>query len=267
MHPILIKLGSLQIATYGVVVAAGYLIGIFWLKTQIRDMPGIKGSEDKFWALIYIQFFGAVMGGKLLYLLANWRDYASGDLSFFGDFRFGFVFFGGLLGSMVTGVYACRRLGLPYLGTADYFGVALPMGHTLGRLACLFAGCCYGRPTTMPWGVVAGGSPASSTPEELWGLALHPTAIYESGADAAIFLWLLFKVLPKVKKGKLPPGTVFLLYVLLYSCARFVIEFYRGDDRGWSALGLSLSQWVSVACAGGASAALLRLRGKKWLAA
>ena len=259
MHPVLIRLGALQISTYGVLVAAGYMTGILWLKTQIRDMPGIKGSEDKFWTLIYIQFFGAVMGGKLLFMAATWRLYASGELSFFGDFRYGFVFFGGLLGSMVTGVYACRRLKLPYLGTADYFGVALPMGHTLGRLACLFAGCCYGKVTNMPWGVAAGGSPASSTPPELWGLHLHPTPVYESAANAAIFSFLLAKVLPKIKKGRLPAGTAFLLYVLLYSAARFVIEFYRGDDRGFSYGGLWVSQWIAVACAGGCSAVLARI--------
>lgn len=266
MYPILIQIGPLQISTYGVLVASGYMIGILWLKTQMRDMPGIRGSEDKFWSLIYIQFAGAVLGGKLLFMLANWDQYASGLVSFLGDFRYGFVFFGGLLGSMISGVYACRRNGLPYLGTADYFGVALPMGHSLGRLACLFAGCCWGRETTMPWGIKAAPNPASSTPPELWGHALHPTAVYESAADAVIFFWLLKKVLPKVKKGELAQGTVFLLYVLLYSAARFVIEFYRGDDRGWSFAGLWVSQWIAVACAGGSLAALFRLRRKPWRA-
>lgn len=258
MHPVLIRLGPVHVSTYGVLVAAAYMIGISWLKSQIRFMP--KMNEDRFWGLVYIQFFGAVMGGKLLFVLANWSEFASGQFSFIGDFRYGFVFFGGLLGSMLTGLYACRRYQLPYLATADYFGVALPMGHALGRLGCLFAGCCYGKPTTMPWGVLVRPIAESSTPEELWGLALHPTAVYEALANGLICAWLLLKVLPAVKKGRRPAGTVFLLYVMLYSAARFAIEFYRGDDRGWSMGGFWLSQWISIACLGAAFGALRRLR-------
>lgn len=248
MFPVLIQAGSFRLASYGVLVAVGYLLGILWLRTQVRDMP--KMNEDKFWVLIYSLFFGAIMGGKLLFVAVEWDAYASGELSFFADFRYGFVFFGGLLGSMLTGAVATRRLKLPYLGTADYFGVALPMGHTLGRLGCLAAGCCYGRPTSLPWGLPLGGHPASSTPEELWGVPLHPVAVYESAADLAIWVWLVLKVLPKVKAGRLPQGTVFFGYVLLYSLARFAIEFFRADDRGFSLLGLSPSQCIALACAG-----------------
>lgn len=249
MFPVLIRVGAFHVATYGVLVALGYLIGILWLRTQVRDMP--KMNEDKFWVLIYSLFFGAVMGGKLLFVAVEWKAYASGELSFFSDFRFGFVFFGGLLGSMITGAIATRRLKLPYLGTADYFGVALPMGHALGRLGCLAAGCCYGRPTSMPWGLALGGNPASSTPEELWGVKLHPTQVYESICNVLIVL-LLLKVLKRVKAGRLKHGTVFLGYVFLYSLARFFIEFYRGDDRGLQYLGLWVSQWIALACMAGA---------------
>ncbi len=254
MHPFLVTIGGTHITTYGTLVAAAYLIGILWLKTQIPDMPGM--NEDKFWILIYGLFFGAIMGGKLLFMAVEWRRYASGEMSLIGDFRFGFVFFGGLLGSMLMGVFVCRWLKLDYLATADYFGVALPMGHWLGRLGCLAAGCCYGKPTTMPWGVKLGGSPASSTPVDLWGVPLHPTQVYESLADIAIFVFLLKVVLPKAKKKQVKPGTVFLLYVLLYSIARFLNEFFRGDDRGWSFGGLWVSQWVALACIAGTGAAL-----------
>src|SRR5438309_855524 len=98
MHPILITLGSWHISTYGFFVALAYLTGILWLKTQIPFMPGM--NEDKFWTLIYGLFFGAIMGGKLLYVLVSWQSYASGEIHFFRDFRYGFVFFGGLLGTM-----------------------------------------------------------------------------------------------------------------------------------------------------------------------
>lgn len=244
MHPALLSIGSFQLSTYGTLVALAYLIGILWLKTQIRWMPGM--TEDGFWTMIYALFFGAIAGGKLLYMAIEWRSFASGGLDLVRDFRYGFVFFGGLAGAVLMGFWVQRRLKVPYLANADYFGVALPMGHALGRLGCLGAGCCYGRPTTMPWGVRLGGQPGSVTPSHLWGQPLHPTQVYESVADLAIAGFLLYYALPRAKKGKLVGGTVFLGYVLLYSIARFVIEFYRGDDRGGFFLALSPSQWAAV---------------------
>lgn len=258
MHPILIRLGPASVSTYGACVAAAYLIGILWLKSQIPFMP--RMSEDKFWTMIYGLFFGAIAGGKLLFVALEWRAYWSGELSFFWDFRYGFVFFGGLLGAIAMGFLVARWCDIPYLGVADYFGAALPMGHWLGRLGCLAAGCCYGRPTTLPWGVRVGGSPASSTPQEFWGMPLHPTQVYDALANVAIFVLLLYRMLPLVKKGKLPPGTVFLSYIFLYSVARFFIEFFRGDDRGGSFLGLFISQWIGLACLAVAAAMIVRLR-------
>lgn len=257
MHPILFQQGPFVVSTYGALVAISYLIGIFWLKTQIKDMP--RMDEDKFWIMIYALFFGAIAGGKLLFMLIEWRAYWTGELRVFADFRYGFVFFGGLLGSIAMGFCVVKWCDVPYLGTADYYGVALPMGHWLGRLGCLAAGCCYGRPTSLPWGVKLG-HPASSTPPELWSTPLHPTQVYESLADVAIFTFLLWRVLPLVKKGKLPPGTVFLGYVFLYSLARFLNEFFRGDDRGAVVLGLFPSQWIGLACM--AVTALLIARSK-----
>lgn len=259
MHPVLVHFGPLVISTYGFLVALGYLSGILWLKSRMSAMPQM--TEDKFWTLIYGLFFGAIMGGKLLFVALEWRAFATGQLRFFGDFRYGFVFFGGLLGAMAMGAWLVRRLKLPYLATADYIGVALPMGHAIGRLGCLAAGCCYGKPTTLPWGVVLGGDPASSTPVDLWGVPLHPTQVYESLANAAIALFLAKRVLPRVERGERPAGSVFLEYVALYSVARFLNEFLRGDDRGGTLLGLFVSQWIGLICLAVAVALLLRLRG------
>ena len=256
MHPILIDFGAFKLTTYGTFVSLAYLAAILWLQSRRGDMPGM--TEDKFWTMIYGLFFGAIAGGKLLYVAVEWREFAAGRLSLIGDFRYGFVFYGGVLGALAMGVWVQRRIKVSYAATADYFGVALPMGHALGRLGCLGAGCCYGRPTTLPWGVVLGGSPESSTPERWWGVPLHPTQVYESLANAAICLFLLKVLLPRAKRKELVPGTVFLAYVLLYSLARFVVEFYRGDDRGGFLLGLSVSQWIALA--GDAGAAGLALR-------
>ena len=103
MHPILLRLGSWQLSTYGFFVALAYLTAIVWLKSQISSMPGL--DEDKFWILIYGLFFGAIVGGKLLYILVDWQSYRSGQMRFFRDFRFGFVFYGGFLGALAAGIW------------------------------------------------------------------------------------------------------------------------------------------------------------------
>lgn len=245
MFPYLIELGPLRLATYGTTVAIGYLIGIVWLKSQIPWMP--RMNLEKFWIMIYGLFFGAIMGGKLLFLIVEWPEFASGNLNFFSDFRYGFVFYGGLFGATLMGFLVRRWIDVPYLPVADFYGVALPMGHWLGRIGCFGVGCCYGKPTDSFWGVAFPGHPASSTPEHLVGVPLHPTQLYESAAVLAICLFNWRFVLPRVKKGAIVPGTVFLGYIWLYSVARFFIEFFRGDDRGATVAGLFVSQWLSIA--------------------
>ncbi len=254
MHPILISIGGFKVASYGVLVASGYMLGILWLKSQIRWMPDM--NEDRFWTLVYAVFFGAIAGGKILYVLVSWDQFASDPWTIVTDFRYGFVFFGGLIGALLMGLWAKWKLRIRFLETSDFFGIALPLGHAVGRLGCLMAGCCYGRPTDVPWAVRLGG-PGSSTPPEMWGVPVHPTQLYESVADLAIALFLMRFALPRAKKKQLVPGTVFFAYVLLYSIERFFNEFYRGDDRGWSYHGLWVSEWVALAAIAIAGGALL----------
>lgn len=228
-------------ATYGLLVAAGYLAGIAWLSAQRRNM---ELSEERFWNLIYVLFFGAIVGGKLLYWAVSWRDILNGDLRLIRDIRFGFVYFGGLLGVFAAGVWYKRRHNLVFMKIADYFSTALPVGHAIGRLGCFMAGCCAGRPTEMPWGVRFT-HPASLVHHALRGTPLHPTQLYEAGANILIAV-LLYRLLGRVRTGRLAQGTVFVTYLALYSVARFVIEFFRGDDRGGELLALSPSQWIAL---------------------
>lgn len=255
MHPTLMSLGPLHLSTYGAAVAAGYLASILWLKSRMAVM----GLDEKgFWRLIYCLFFGAIAGGKLLYWAVSYREILDGRLSLVADFRFGFVYFGGVLGALAMGCLASRWVGFGFWPASDYVGVALPIGHALGRLGCLGAGCCYGRPTSLPWGIALGGNPASVTPQELWGVPLHPTQLYESAANLAV-AWLLFKLLlPRVQRRQLRPGTVFLAYLALYSAARFTIEFFRFDDRGASLPPFSVSQWLALAGIAAAGVVLAR---------
>ncbi|MBI5623902.1 MAG: prolipoprotein diacylglyceryl transferase [Elusimicrobia bacterium] len=260
MFPVILELGPLRIPAYGFFVALGYLTAILWLRSRKAAM-GL--DEDRFWFLIYGVFFGALAGGKLMFLAVEHRRLLSGELHFFSDLRYGFVFFGGFFGACLAGFWCCRRKGVAFLEAADFFAPALALGHAVGRLGCLASGCCHGRPTTLPWGLSMGGHPLCTTPHELWGVPLHPAQLYEALGNAAIALVLVKAVLPRVRSGpgpgRWPAGSAFLAYLAAYSCLRFGVEAFRGDDRGMS-WGLSVAQWTAGACliAAVAAGALLR---------
>jgi len=243
MFPTLLRIGDFQLATYGLLVASGYLAGIWWLSAQ-RDGMGL--SEKRFWGLIYTLFVGAILGGKLVYWAVSWRDIAAGTLQPIRDIRYGFVYFGGFLGTLLAGVFYGNRYKLPYGKIADYFCTALPFGHAIGRLGCFMAGCCAGRPADLPW-AVRFTDPQCLVGPGLLGVALHPTQLYEVFANLGIAAGL-YALLKKIRAGVLPRGLAFAAYACLYAIARFVIEFYRGDDRGGFFLHLSVSQWIAAAC-------------------
>lgn len=243
MHPVLLKIGSFELSSYGVIVAAGWLAGVKWLVSRRSDMGT---TEDGIWDIVYWVFGGAFIGGKIMFFLVTPGSFALT----FEALRYGFVFYGGLLGGLAAGLWHARRAKLPFLKLADYCMTALALGHGIGRFGCLMAGCCYGRHTDLPWGIPMAGDPSR-----------HPTQVYEAVLNLVLFGLLARFALPRVKDGRWRRGSALAFYVLGYAALRFAVEFLRGDDRGAFAAGLSPSQWVALAAAA-ATAAVLALRRK-----
>ena len=241
MHPTLLKIGSFELASYGLMIALGYAAACLYLQPRLKK---INLDKDTFWNLIFIAFAGALVGSKLLFVLLNWDQLgpttAQKLATIVRDFRYGFVFFGGMIVSVCGVVIYIKKKKLPFLKVADFMLVGLPLGHALGRIGCFFAGCCYGRPTSMPWGVRFT-DPHSLVPPDLLGVPLHPTQLYESAANL-----LLFFVLARLYNKPHKDGVILLLYVACYSLLRFTIEFFRGDYRGGFVLGLSPSQCIAI---------------------
>jgi phosphatidylglycerol:prolipoprotein diacylglycerol transferase len=239
MHPILFDFGSFTIYSYGVLLAAAYLLGLQFalMRARARGLPAQRVMDLGIWIII-----SALVGAKLLLLVVDFRQFTNNPRELLSLARSGGVFYGGLIAAVAVALLYLRRHKLPLWTTTDVFAPGIALGHIVGRLGCLLAGCCFGRPTTMPWGITFRDPAAMANVGTPLGVALHPTQVYEAGAEALILAFLLVWE----KKGRPFPGRTFWTYMLLYAMSRFVIEFYRGDSRGMVFDALSTSQFVSV---------------------
>jgi phosphatidylglycerol:prolipoprotein diacylglycerol transferase len=162
----------------------------------------------------------------------------------------GLTYYGGFLGASGAAWYLLRVDRFPFWKAADMAGMVVPLGLGFGRMGCLLAGCCFGVPTAAPWGLsFPSHSPASEAEfkahllasVEQPSLAVHPTQIYESLAAFGIAAYLILRLHGRKRYD----GQVFLAFVVLYAAARFLLEFWRSDDRGGIGA-LSTSQWIGV---------------------
>lgn len=236
MHPELFKIGPLTIHTYGVLVAAGFLLGLALAVKQARkeDIPPNKIVDLGFYMLL-----SALIGSRLFYVMINAGHYIKNPLDVFKVWEGGLVFYGGLLFTVPIALWYMKKNALSVWSTADLFAPSLAIGHAIGRIGCFYSGCCYGKPAEgLPWAVIF------TDPQSLAliGVPLHPTQLYESLGEFIIFFMLII-----LRKYKSFNGQLFITYIILYSVLRFIIEFYRGDvARGFISPHISLSQGVSI---------------------
>jgi phosphatidylglycerol---prolipoprotein diacylglyceryl transferase len=243
MYPEIIHIGSFPINTYGVFLAIAFLCGILvTVKLGERDgLPRQKIYDLSLWMLL-----AGLIGSKILMLFTE-PEYRENPMQLVSlDFlRSGGVWYGGLLGGVLVGYLLMKRYQLPWWKTADAFAPGLAVGNFFGRQGCFAAGCCWGKPTTLPWGVkfTEQGHQITGVPTDTY---LHPTQLYESFAMLLVFFFLFW-----LHKRKRFSGQVILAYALLYSVIRFAIEFVRDDPRGdilglTTLTGLSTSQLISI---------------------
>lgn len=243
MFPELFRIGNFPINTYGVFLALAFL-GAIMITARLGARDGL--SKERIYDLCLWMLLAGLAGSKVLMLFTEpeYRDHPALLLSL--DFlRSGGVFYGGLLGAVIAGYLLMRRYKLPWWQTADACAPGIALGNVLGRLGCFSAGCCWGKPTTKPWGVQFTdlGHEITGVPV---GVHLHPTQLYESSAMLIGFVFLLW-----LHRRRRFTGEVILAYALLYASVRFVIEFFRDDPRGdvWgmtTLTGLSTSQLIGI---------------------
>lgn len=237
MFPTLFRIGDFPVHSYGVLIAIGFLLCVWISKrdAEKQGMPGDKVVDLGFWSLLI-----GMIGSRILYIFTRWDYYMSHPVEMFYVWEGGLVFFGGPLLNIPFFWWYTKRHNLPRWKVLDLGAVAVPFAHAFGRLGCLAAGCCYGRPTGGEWGLKLYSDLVES---HLQGVYLHPTQLYESVA-----MFALFFALRRLEFRRKFEGQVLFVYLIAYSILRSIIEVFRGDSiRGFVIEGvLSTSQFISI---------------------
>ncbi len=248
MFPEIFRIGNFPVHTYGVLMALAFLAALlFAARLAQRDgLPRERVYDLGLWMLL-----AGLVGSKILMIWTepgynDWKNFFSLDF-----LRSGGVWYGGFIGGVIAGFLLMRFYKLPWWKTADAFAPGIALGQSIGRLGCFAAGCCWGKPSNLPWACSF-----TERARELTGVPivdsfnrtihLHPTQIYESIAMILVFVFLY-----RVHAKKLFSGQVVLLYGVAYGIIRFTIEIFRDDPRGdvgglTTLTGFSTSQIISL---------------------
>src|SRR5687768_1285254 len=238
MYPILFEIGGFPVYTYGVLLAAAYLLGLQFalVRARARGLDANRVMDLGIWIII-----SALIGAKLLLLIVDFDTFRSSPGEMLTLLRSGGVFYGGLIAAVAVAMWYMRRHRLPIWSVSDAFAPGIALGHVIGRMGCFFAGCCFGKATDVPWAVTFTNQYAAENVGTPLHVPIHPTQLYEAGAELVI----LGVLLALERRWRPFAGRTFWTYLLLYGITRFIIEFYRGDPRGMVG-DLSTSQFVSV---------------------
>ncbi|MFZ5453279.1 MAG: prolipoprotein diacylglyceryl transferase [Thermodesulfobacteriota bacterium] len=222
MFPVLLKYGPIQIFTYGFFLALAFLSAIY-IGGREAARQGL--SRGQFYDMCFYTVVGALVGSRLLYVILEYSTFLAHPLKIFALWEGGLVFHGGVVGALIAAFWYMRRHALPWRQFLDSLALGMPIGQALGRVGCFMAGCCYGKPSTLPWAVTF------TNPETLCPLRvpLHPSQLYE-----ALLCLGVFGILYVLRTRKRFQGQLVLTYFGLAGLVRFVTEFFRSplDYRG-----------------------------------
>lgn len=240
MHRTLIDFGIFQIHSYGFFLALSFWLGI-WLAGHRAEKRGIPAERITDVSLIII--VATVVGARALFVIAHWDQFQGRMLDMFRTWEGGLTMYGGAIPATILAMWFLRRWGLDPWKAADAVTPSMALGLGLTRIGCFLSGCCYGQPTDLPWGCVF---PADSHAGTVFpGVALHPAQLYAAFTGFGLAGFLLW-----VDRRRLPTGSLFLLFLMLYSIARILLDLVRTYDATAfpiAALPVTLNQWISIA--------------------
>lgn len=230
MYNEILTIGSFTIHGYGLMIGLGVMAALLLGDYRAKKL-GLQGDY------IYGMTFSAVILGfaaaRILFIITEWEGFLANPMQYLAGA--GFVVYGGIIGGAVT-IYAyCKIKKISVLEYLDLMIPSVALAQAFGRVGCFLAGCCYGKETDSVLGVVFTNSDFAPN-----GVKLLPTQLFMAGGDLILMAVLLWYAAKKPVKGKTS-----MLYLMLYSVGRFVIEFFRNDDRGTVGV-LSTSQFIAI---------------------
>jgi phosphatidylglycerol---prolipoprotein diacylglyceryl transferase len=238
-----IQLGPLELKTFGLCFAAGFLAAGGVLARRLRELGR---PPDWAYEIIFAGLVGGVIGSRVDYLAQNW-DAVSDDLVGNVVSGSGLVWFGGVVGGAIGVLLWARWRGFLSLRMLDVCAVPLALGYAIGRVGCQLSGDGdYGQASDLPWAMAYPEGTVSTTDE------VHPTPVYETLAMGlvALLLWRW--------RDRFRPGVLFALYLVLAGLERLLVEFIRRNDE--VAAGLTLAQLVSLGMIAAGAAFLVSRR-------
>ncbi|WP_110955834.1 prolipoprotein diacylglyceryl transferase [Anaerosinus massiliensis] len=220
MHPILFSIGSLEFRVWGVLVSIGIFAGV-WL--TIRLAKNSEFTSEMIQEYILYGVFAGLLGARLWEVIFSWEEYSSNPVEMLMFWQGGLSIQGAVFANVIFGWWYFRRKKVSFRRFADIASPGLLLGQAIGRIGCFFNGDAYGKPTEAWYGIIyQPGTPAFHA----WGAtSLVPAELMEAGIDLLILpivLWIFRK--------KKFDGQVALTYFILYSLARFGLEFLRTDS-------------------------------------
>jgi phosphatidylglycerol:prolipoprotein diacylglycerol transferase len=237
MHPILFQLDGLTVYAYGFFLILGIVIAGILAILRVRK-EGLPISFERAAELFFYTVLAAIVGSRILFVLINFDLFRGNPFRIMNIWEGGLVFYGGFILAVGVAIGYMHWHRLPILKLFDLISPLIGLGLFFGRIGCFLAGCCYGKETSLPWGVTF------TDPNSLARLnvPLHPTQLYDAFNGLFIFLCLSW-----LERRKAFDGQIISLFILLYSIFRFFIEMVRGDPRGFFFKGLlSTSQGIGI---------------------
>lgn len=213
MYPEIASFGPWVLHSYGLLIAIGVLLSLWWMTRQAKrfNFP----PEERVFDLVFIVVTAGFLGSRIFYVAQEWPWYRDHPLEILQIWKGGLVYYGGMVGSFLGFFFYVKRIRLPFLAGADFVIPYIALTHTFGRVGCFLNGCCYGKGN-------------------------HPVQLYEAAFNLALFGFLAW-FYPRRRF----PGEVTFLYLILYPAGRFLLEFLRGDQTPWFD-SLTLHQLISL---------------------
>lgn len=238
LDPVAFAMGPFVVRWYGIAYVLGFICAGF-IVWRVARRWRVRVDTDSLLTIMCCVIVGVIVGGRLGYVLFYGDyDYLANPLEILAFNHGGMSFHGGLVGALVAGIVAAKFTGIPYLTLADLGCIGAPLGLLFGRCANFINGELWGAPTDLPWGVVFGGS-AGMMPR-------HPSQLYEAFLEGIVIFAVLYLLSRRTPPR--PRGTFLGLFLILYGCFRFLMEFVREPDvqlgylwGGWLTMGQLLS--------------------------